>query len=179
MERFVGSDDIEFHIAGRGEYEADFRQIADRNPNCVWHGFVSGKDKDDLLASADVFLQISEYMENAPLSLVEAKQHGLYVIGTRIGGIPELVNSDAAGSLIPPADAENLSAVLSRLISRRDEIRSGKRARRLAQPRYGVKEMAERYVELYLEAAGAMRAELNPETCGQESAAAQCERASV
>ena len=51
----------------------------------------------------DVFLQISQWPENAPLSLLEAKEFGLRAVGANVGGIPEEIDSAEASQLVPPA----------------------------------------------------------------------------
>ena len=139
----------EFHIAGRGEYEPQFRRAALSMPNVSWHGFVEGRAKDALLAKADVFLQLSECRENAPLALIEARCHGLYLVGSDIGGIPELIEGRAAGRLIPPGNPRALGEALREIAIEKPAIRAA-RAGRLQRGRsYGMREMAELYLHAF------------------------------
>ncbi len=135
---------VRFHIAGRGPYEERFRR---QRSNVTWHGFVTGDEKHSLLADADVFLQLSECRENAPLGLLEAQRYGLYVVGTDIGGIPEQIGG--TGTLIPAADPERLAAALEALSFRRAAIRSGRNERIRNAGRYGAREMASEYVRVF------------------------------
>lgn len=135
---------LEFHVAGRGPYQDRFQTA-----NVRWHGFVTGSAKHELLKSSDVFLQISECRENAPLGAIEAKRYGLYVLGTKIGGIPELIDGDRDGRLIPPASAEALCAALADLSRSKQDIRSGRRERMQRSEGYGTREMAEEYVRVF------------------------------
>ncbi len=53
--------------------------------------------------------------EGIPVSLMEAMAHGLPVVSTATGGIPELVIPEA-GIVVPPADAKALADALERLL---------------------------------------------------------------
>jgi glycosyltransferase involved in cell wall biosynthesis len=67
----------------------------------------------DALPNMGVFVLCS-WMENSPLSLMQAMAAGLPVVATRVGGIPEI--ADGAAELVPPGDAEALAAALRRLL---------------------------------------------------------------
>jgi glycosyltransferase involved in cell wall biosynthesis len=54
--------------------------------------------------------------EGIPASLMEAMAHGLPVVSTRSGGIPELL-FDGAGMMVPPADPVALADALQRLLA--------------------------------------------------------------
>ena len=135
---------IGFHIAGRGPCEERLRRQA---ANVTWHGYVTGNAKHELLSGADVFLQISECRENAPLGLIEAKRYGLYLLGTDIGGIPEQIGD--AGMLIPPADPGRLLDALEGLAERKQEIRASRSERVRRAAGYGTREMAGEYLRVF------------------------------
>jgi glycosyltransferase involved in cell wall biosynthesis len=140
---------FEFHIAGRGEYEPQFQQAARSMPNVIWHGFVEGRAKHELLANADVFLQLSECRENAPLTLIEARCHGLYLVGSDIGGIPELIEGPAEGRLIPPGNPKALAAALAEIAGDKQSIRATRAGRVRRGRNYGTREMAELYLHAF------------------------------
>jgi glycosyltransferase involved in cell wall biosynthesis len=61
------------------------------------------------------------------------------VIGTRAGGVPELIDEGKTGLLVPPGDSGALAAAIRRLLD--DPAlreRMGKRARERAQERFTV-----------------------------------------
>ena len=72
-----------------------------------------------LYASADLFVLPSRF-EGSGMAYAEAIAHGVPVIGTTAGAIPQTVSADA-GVLVAPDDAEALAAILQRLIASRDE----------------------------------------------------------
>ncbi len=142
-----GAPEVEFHVAGRGPYQERFAELAQRARNMKWHGFVIGGVKRDLFSQCDVFLQISECRENAPLALIEAKQYGLYTIGTPLGGIPEMIPDAQMGCLIPAASPNKLLDILRSLSS--EAVRQGRAERIRRAAGYGTREMAAAYLRVY------------------------------
>src|SRR5262249_2844817 len=77
-------------------------------------GAVSTEQPASLYQRCDLFVLPSRF-EGYGMVFAEAIAHGLPVIGTTAGAIPETV-PDAAGVLVPPDDVEALAAALRRLI---------------------------------------------------------------
>ena len=73
------------------------------------------KDIHPVLALADIFALPTRYREGLSLAVLEAMQHGLAVIATRIGGVPEAVEHNRSGLLVPPGDAGALGDAIARL----------------------------------------------------------------
>jgi glycosyltransferase involved in cell wall biosynthesis len=69
------------------------------------------------MRAADVFC-LPSYSEGCPNVVVEALACGRPIVATRVGGIPELVNS-TCGLLIPPRDAGELCVALDAALSKR------------------------------------------------------------
>jgi glycosyltransferase involved in cell wall biosynthesis len=92
-----------------------------------------------LYGDADLFVLPSRF-EGYGMAFAEALAHGLPVIGTTAGAIPETVPK-GAGVLVPPDDARTLAAALRRLIGGSDERRAmAARAREVSgrQPNWSV-----------------------------------------
>lgn len=66
-------------------------------------------------ARADIFVAPSRY-ESFGLIFLEAMMHGAACVGTRVGGIPEVIEDGATGLLVPPDDPAALAAALCRLV---------------------------------------------------------------
>ena len=75
----------------------------------------------ELYQSADVFVLPSRF-EGYGMAFAEALAHGLPVIGTTAGAIPETVPK-SAGLLVPPDDPQALAVALRRLIEHPHERR--------------------------------------------------------
>ncbi len=79
-------------------------------------GVVSAERLASLYASADLFVLPSRY-EGYGMAYTEAIAHGVPVVGTTAGAIPEAVPS-GAGVLVPPDNVSELTLTLMRLIGR-------------------------------------------------------------
>lgn len=72
-------------------------------------------DVAQVLDAADLFCHPNVGPESFGLAFVEALAAGLPVVGTSLGGVPEIVTADS-GRLVPPGDAPALAAELRTLI---------------------------------------------------------------
>lgn len=72
-------------------------------------------DAIDYIAAADAFC-LSSVWEGIPLAAQEAILLGVPVVATDVGGMRELISNKVSGRLVPPGDAEALSAALEDVI---------------------------------------------------------------
>jgi glycosyltransferase involved in cell wall biosynthesis len=86
------------------------------------HGFVSLDKIKDTLSDAAASIVPAESYENAPLSAIEALSMGLPVIGTAIGGMPEILGSESGSVLIPPASPTRLADEIVNLWNNRGTL---------------------------------------------------------
>ena len=109
--------DFELLVAGRGPLENEIREAAGADPRIRYLGYVTGEVKEALLTDAQYLLLPSLWYENAPVAVIEAAAYGLGVIGSRIGGVPELVRDGHTGVLFEPGDAAALARIIRELVS--------------------------------------------------------------
>jgi glycosyltransferase involved in cell wall biosynthesis len=98
-------------------------------PRVAIEDAVSDERLASLYAGSDLFALASHY-EGFGMAYAEAIAHGLPVIGTTGGAIPDTVPA-SAGMLVPPGDAPALAAALRHLIEdgvARDQLAAGARA---------------------------------------------------
>ena len=100
-------------LLGRGPLEDELRRRAEGQP-IVFAGFV--EDPADAYAAADAVV-LSSVHEGLGLVLLEAAQHGVPAVATRVGGIPDVVEDGVSGLLVPPRDASALASALDRLLT--------------------------------------------------------------
>ena len=78
-------------------------------------GWVEGEAKDRLLASSSIFV-LPSFIEGVPVCVLEAMSHGVPVVVSDVGGLPDIVSHEVEGLLVPPGDAPCLAAALRRLL---------------------------------------------------------------
>jgi glycosyltransferase involved in cell wall biosynthesis len=140
---------FELTIAGRGPLESVVRDAAAADPRIHFAGFVQGDEKHALLSNADHLLIPSLWYENAPVAVVEAAAYGIGVIGSRIGGIPELVIEGSTGLLFEPGDAAGLAGIMHRLATGELALQGLREAADKVAQRHAVGPMIEAYVQYY------------------------------
>jgi glycosyltransferase involved in cell wall biosynthesis len=151
----------ELVIAGRGPLECEVRAAAAGDPRIRFAGFVTGEAKQALLESATYLLIPSVWYENAPVAVIEAAAWGIAVIGSRIGGIPELVRDGSTGVLCEPGDPTSLAKAIHGLLTGAVVLRDFDRAARSLVREHSVARMVDAYQGHYERLLGLM-----PETAG-------------
>ncbi len=110
-------------------------------------------DLDALLPECDVFALASAW-EGMPMAVIEAMAAGLPVAATAVGGVPQLVEHEASGLLVPPGDTPALAEALARLArddGRRQKFACAARERAAA---FGLDRMIGAYACLFQQLAG-------------------------
>lgn len=104
--------EIRFLFAGYGEAEKDIDAVS----NAEYVGFKTGEELKALIRKAMCSVYPSEWYENCPFSVIESQMYGTPVIGSRMGGIPELVQEGKTGFLFEAGNADDLENKLRSLI---------------------------------------------------------------
>jgi glycosyltransferase involved in cell wall biosynthesis len=105
-------------LAGDGPEEVSLRKLAqEQGADVAFTGHLDKPALQRLIGEARALVLPAEWYENAPISLLEAYALGRPVIGTRIGGIPELVADGQTGRLVEPGNAAMLADTLAALAS--------------------------------------------------------------
>ena len=100
--------DVCFKIVGKGPAESVF----DGLPNCELTGFKEGTELTEIIANATCLILPSIWYENCPMSVAEAIALGTPVIGSDIGGIPELIRDGETGFVF---EAGNVPEMVDRI----------------------------------------------------------------
>ena len=109
-------------------------------------------DVPAILSITDVSCLVSDSAEGVPQTVTQSLAMGKAVIGTNVGGIPELIVDEVTGYLIPPEDPDILAdRILSLLNDPAKAQAMGRAGRRLIEERYTCEIMVERLERLYRE----------------------------
>jgi glycosyltransferase involved in cell wall biosynthesis len=96
-------------IAGAGPLEDWVKAAQARNPRIEFRGYVTGEEKQRLLADCRAIVQPAIWAEPLSLVLYEAYDYGKPVLAAASGGMPELVSPET-GLVHTPGIAEELAA---------------------------------------------------------------------
>ncbi|HEX7793742.1 MAG TPA: glycosyltransferase family 4 protein [Vicinamibacterales bacterium] len=97
-------------------YADELTRMSKGDPRISFEGAYRHEDVYDLLARLDAIVVPSIWYENSPFVIQEAQAAHVPVIGSRHGGIPELIVDEHDGLLFEPGDARDLARQLRRLI---------------------------------------------------------------
>ena len=102
----------------RGELEKQVQslQLADK---VIFLGTVIGQDKIHLFRNAKFTLVPSVEEDNMPLVTLESLACGKPVLGSRLGGIPDVIRENFTGVLANPADPDDFAAAMENLLQLR------------------------------------------------------------
>ncbi|MDR3423656.1 MAG: glycosyltransferase [Alphaproteobacteria bacterium] len=106
-------------------YEHQVKTQADRlglNEAIDWTGFAS--DMKAEFAAMDMLVVPSLCGEGLPMVMIEAMASGLPVIGTRVEGIPEVLEPVAAEAVVPAGDIPALTHALATVITGNIDMRA-------------------------------------------------------
>jgi len=139
---------IKLQIAGEGEQRyqlldhAALYAVPLKLPGSV-------DDIPNFLSEIDVYVHVS-LSEGMPNAVLEAMAAGRPIVATCVGGVPELIQHERTGLIVPPGDVNALAHAISRMIHDRDLAnRLGNAAREFVLTRFSRKAMIRRFEEFY------------------------------
>ncbi len=150
------------HLIGDGPDRAALEQMAKQcAPGQIhFHGQLTRPEVLRMLQEADLAVTPSVLArdgkrEGIPTVLMEAMASGLPVVASRISGIPELVEDQKNGLLVPPRDVQALAGAIQKLILDRElGRRFGKAGREKVEKDFNLHINAARLAQLFAEGGG-------------------------
>lgn len=120
--------DFELHAIGQW-YNSEFREeigdIINKSlalDNKVFlHGLQSGQDKWDIFDECHILI-LPSLTEGQPLSILEALAFGMPVIATEVGGIPDVIEHEKNGFIIPANNVAELTGKIETFLNRPQTI---------------------------------------------------------
>jgi glycosyltransferase involved in cell wall biosynthesis len=116
------------YLIGDGPDMAEFKtQAASLTSRDRVHFLGFRSDFQAYMRQSSVFVLASR-LDSFPLVLIEAREMGCVIVGTEVGGVPELLNHGKAGLLVPPMDVKALGDALVTALTDREkaeELRRG------------------------------------------------------
>jgi glycosyltransferase involved in cell wall biosynthesis len=105
---FLDLPDQQLKIVGTGMLYDEILEMTKESKNIEVLGYRSGKQLQDIVEGAHFVIIPSEWYENNPMTIIEAYSLGVPVIGTNIGGIPEIIEDGKTGFIVEPYSKQSL-----------------------------------------------------------------------
>jgi glycosyltransferase involved in cell wall biosynthesis len=138
-------------VVGEGPLLDQLKKNSKRDSRIRFTGYLSGSTLKETTKNALAVIVPSEWYENAPISILESFACGKPVIGSRIGGIPEMIDEGINGFLFETGNAVDLKHKLERILNISDyEIREmGTAAREKVEQKFNSDLHYNRLMDVY------------------------------
>lgn len=115
-------------------------------------GFLKQEEVKEYISKCSFVVVPSIWYENCPYSIIETLAIGKPIVGSIIGGIPELIEDGVNGYLYKYDDINELSKIISKLFLN-SELRKkmSNESKKLTSKNYDVNEYYKKLIELYKE----------------------------
>jgi glycosyltransferase involved in cell wall biosynthesis len=140
---------IRLHILGKGADQDVLEELARDDKRISFHGFVEGGKLTGFYQKANVTVVPSVCFDNSPLVVYESFMNGTPVIGSRIGGIPELIEEGYNGFLFDTGNVTELENILQNLIENPSKLKSLEKGAFESRKKYDMKVHIEKLEKIY------------------------------
>ncbi|MBO9099498.1 MULTISPECIES: glycosyltransferase [unclassified Rhizobium] len=114
--------DFSLKIVGAGKEEAEMRDRFGHHDWIEFTGHVPLQTAINHIAASDMLCIPSVWLENSPGVVIQALGMSVPVLGSRVGGIPELVQDDENGMLIEPGNVAAWRKAMEIVLSEPDRV---------------------------------------------------------
>jgi glycosyltransferase involved in cell wall biosynthesis len=108
-------DQAKLLIIGDGPQRKELQTLAGQariGKKVIFAGFMT--DIDSWLPALDIFV-LPSLTEGTPMALLEAMSHGIPVIASAVGGVPEVIASETNGFLVPAGNPGQIMNAIRRV----------------------------------------------------------------
>ena len=119
----INNENIRLNIIGKGYDEEEFKQMAQNDSRIKFHGFVENQDIIQFYNMTNILVIPSICYDNSPLVIYESFSTGTPVVGSNIGGIPELIEDGINGFLFEAENSDDLKEKLVKIINDKDLLK--------------------------------------------------------
>ena len=136
----------------RGDYGREFLQLVHERAWCEHVGFANREQLKARLKAA-TFLALPTREDNCPMVVLEAMAAGVPVLASKIGGVPDLIESEKTGLFCDPDRPESFREAMEKLLADREFARQlATTAKAEALRRFHPQAVARQHLEIYRQA---------------------------
>lgn len=149
---------VQYNIIGEGPLMTNLQQLVkELNMECHIHflGWKEQGDVIDILEKSDILIAPSVTSKNGdqegiPVALMEAMAMGMPIVSTQHSGIPELVQNNSSGFLVPERDTDELANKLEYLATNPNTwSEMGLAGRKIVERDYNIHHLNDQLVDRY------------------------------
>ncbi len=144
-------------MIGGGPMQRMLRELAEKlgiSERANIRGWQDTQETSRLIESADIMLMPSR-RESFGVSALEASAKGVPVVASKVGGLPEIIEDNVNGLLVPPEDVGACrEAILKLAADRQLRQRMGQAGQQMAREKYDFEKCLDRMEEVYRRAMG-------------------------
>jgi glycosyltransferase involved in cell wall biosynthesis len=120
--KMLEHENINLHLLGNIKDE-NLVELIKSDERIIFHGFLINEELNDMYQKANITVVPSICFDNSPMVIYESLVNGTPVIGSRIGGIPELIEENYNGFLFEAGNVNELKGKLEKLIDNPSKLK--------------------------------------------------------
>jgi glycosyltransferase involved in cell wall biosynthesis len=144
---------VQFVFVGEGDYREQYSREAEAmglGDHVTWTGLVKDPFGEGVYDAADIVCQVSNWEEVFGWVIAEAMAYEKPIIGTRVGGIPELIEDSVSGYLVDRGDDAAIADKILALVSDADlRKQMGARGQNLAHEKFSLSRSVTQLIDCY------------------------------
>ncbi len=145
--------DVQLVLVGDGAYRDEYAKVAVEigiQDHLTWTGLVQDPFAEGVYDAADIVCQVSRWQEAFGWVIAEAMAYEKPIIGTMVGGIPEIIENEKSGFLVEPINPSQIAENLLRLL-REEPLRKqmGEAGCERVKAKFDLRKNVARVLELY------------------------------
>ena len=148
----ISHKNVKLHIIGDGNYVSKLKELANGDDRIIFYGKIPNEEAQRFYKMADIVVVPSICYEVFGIVILEAHRVGIPVIGSNIGGIPEIIKDKYNGFLFEAGHVEQLKRILENIIENSDLLKELKKNALESVKRYNMSAHIEKLMEIYREA---------------------------
>ncbi len=146
-------ENVKLRMAGKGKLRpvlSSMSKAMGTDGNVEFLGYVPDESINALFSSADIFVLPSSFGESFGIVILEAMAAGTPVIGTKVGGIEEILDGGRYGLLVSPSDPKELAGTMLELLGDEERRKTlSKRALKRVRSNYDWRAVSRQVMDAY------------------------------
>lgn len=143
-------DNVNLHLLGNIK-DKNLVELIGSDDRIVFHGFLINEELKNMYQKANITVVPSICFDNSPMVIYESLVNGTPVLGSRIGGIPELIQENYNGFLFEAGNVDELSDLLKDLIDNPSKLSKLEKNAFKSVKKYSMDKYVEKLEDIYQE----------------------------